>query len=283
MASHNIPDGKSLAVSGLTISSSHDKFMESLGFSKMNSGVGRFFLGIQILTYGAIGCQSPFDNILGVCLHFPVNKTTRWCEAQAYCSTVGGELVYGSSFRPLSGQIFPQMPTHYWIGLTDYLHERYNNRTGWRWTDGTIASSSEIIWIGTEPGLSGYGDCAFQCWDSGKICDVGCDIPPNWIMTPMCQPRTPPNSAGRATMFSAAPIPVGLPSFAYAVGRGCSKTVREVTIMECSMLCSGDADDWCVAFYFNLFRNECQLVFYTDANLYQGNANGWVKFTKVKN
>ena len=112
-------------------------------------------------------CPPPYSIILGVCLHYGAAPTT-WCDAQVYCTSVGGELVRGSSYLPLAGVTFPNMPERYWIGLTDMLHERRNNRTGWRWTDGALLpSSAALVWHGREPGNNGpKEDCVMQYQNS---------------------------------------------------------------------------------------------------------------------
>lgn len=85
------------------------------------TSISRFLVfGSQLLVSQAVVCPSPFTETLGVCLHFP-DFTKSWCDAQAYCSSVNGELVRGSSFMPLNGATFPGMPPDYWIGLTDLL------------------------------------------------------------------------------------------------------------------------------------------------------------------
>ena len=164
----------------------------------MSSAVSFLLVGLQVSVTQALVCPLPFLKIRGVCLHFPTGKGgTTWCEAQAYCSSVGGELVKGDQYLPLAGIRFNGMPKDYWIGLTDMLHERRNKRGGWRWTDGSVAKPhTDLIWNGdTEPGNEnklGSGDCVRQCLGSGNLCDVGCsrtEIP----IVPMCQQRQPPS------------------------------------------------------------------------------------------
>ena len=176
--------------------------------------------GLQVSLCQALVCSPPFNNILGVCLHFNSSIKKTWCDAQAYCLSVGGELVRGSSYLPLNGNSFPGMPSDYWIGMTDFLTERGTNRSGWRWSDGSLdPPSSGLNWRDTEPSGPNQ-DCVRQCDGSGQICDGQCAA----LRVPMCQPRGLPSSAARAAGFQTVAIPVGLPAEDFAQ-EGCSKTV----------------------------------------------------------
>ena len=171
----------------------------------------------------------------------------------------------GSNFLPLAGNTFPGMPYHYWIGMTDLYHERRGNRSGWRWSDGAEAPpSSALQWQEGEPGHgNGIEDCIFQCFGTGKLCDVLCSN----RYVPMCQPRSLPSSAARVRDFKAVAIPVGLPDVEFAVGGECSKKITNVeSEMSCARHCSSEPKEGCVSFYFNAASRECRLVLYTDAN-----------------
>lgn len=241
-------------------------------------------LAVQVFVSQATVCPKHYQNIFGVCLHFSANKGMRWCEAQAYCSSVKGELVYGDSYLPLAGKGFPGVPHHFWVGLTDFLHERDGKRDGWRWTNGSVAKSSDLQWASrVEPGNSNPSDCLFHCYGRRKLCDGGCNNKRLKIV-PMCQQRLQSSSSERAIHYATSTIPVGLAANEYAENDGCSRLVTKVrSRIECSVFCSSEPDDWCVAFYFSETKEQCHLVLYTDANLDKGSAEGWVKFVRKRN
>lgn len=194
----------------------------------------------------------------------------------------------GSSYLPLAGQPFPGMPLNYWVGLTDLLVERRNNTDGWRWTDGSIAEASDLLWFSaTEPGdvsRRGWADCVHQAWGTGKLADIGCNNSLPYKIFPMCQPRSSLSTEWRVSSYNRSAIPVGLYAFEYAIAGGCSRLLTTVmSAIECARRCNSEPDDWCVAFYFNQARKECRLVLYTDANIPMGSAEGWVKFVKEQN
>lgn len=240
-----------------------------------------FIFQAMICRAAVLTCPKPFVDTLGVCLHFPTNAPMSWCDAQKYCSSVEGELVRGTNFAHLSGKSFHGNPKHYWIGLTDFLHERRNETDGWRWTDGTVAKSSELIWYNSnEPGDLGYGDCIFQCFGEGKLCDLGCQNSSTYPIVPMCQQRPQKHFAPeKVTKYGAESIRAGLPQCEYATGNGCTEQLTSVeSPMDCARLCNSNPGDWCVAFYFHERRKICQLVMYTEANIKKG--TGWIKFAK---
>lgn len=240
--------------------------------------------GLQLLACWALDCPPQFNEIHGVCLHFSTEKSS-WCAAQQYCSTVGGELVRGRNFvLALHKKVFPGMPANYWIGLTDFLHERKNNRAGWRWTDGSLnPASSQLSWFRpTEPGNTGGSqDCAFQCFTSGAICDMFCTPHPRFPMSmvPMCQPRSRTHSSNQVNEFVNVPVRFGLSSEEFAENGACSKLFDVEFELDCAVLCRTQSDDWCVSFYFNKATKECRIVLYTDATLDVGNAISWRKFS----
>ena len=242
-----------------------------------------FYLHMSVSN--ALNCSAPFKDILGVCLHFPTTSYT-WCGAQSYCSSVEGELVRGASYLPLNNKIFPGMPTHYWIGLTDFLHERKRNRAGWRWTDGAVLpASSELVWDGSEPGQFVFGkqDCVFQCYGRGTLCDLNCkpDLS-GWKTKPMCQPRAPISDTKH---FEITDIPTGLreTEFDYAESNGCGERLTGIASkLVCAIRCNNKAIDWCVAFYYNKTTKECILVLYTDATINVGSSAAWQKFVIKK-
>lgn len=240
-------------------------------------------LGLLLSISRALNCSWPYRDILGVCLHLATKKTT-YCEAQEYCTSVGGELVRGTNYLPLAGQVFSEMPSSYWVGLTDLLHESNRDRGAWRWTDGSLyPPSADLSWIGGDPGVG--EDCITQCYTSGKLCDVKCNVGDNWRGVSLCQERLLPTPAHaiRSGDFKAVTIPTGLESRQYADCGECVKLIPSVsTVLRCAAFCSGEPKEWCVSFYFHKARRECRLVLYTDATVNMGDAEGWRKFVMKK-
>lgn len=242
----------------------------------MRSVISLLLFGLNLSVCRALTCSSPYKAIFGVCLQLPSSKMT-WCDAQAYCSSVGGELIHGTSFLMLDGKNLSGMPVQSWIGMTDFLHERNGEKSHWRWNDGAIdPSSSNLTWKNGQPHAVPHQDqdCIALRYD-GTVADNRCLS----SKVPMCQKRSLPNSGSRIKSFEVVPIPVGLPFKDFAENGGCSERMQDVdSVVYCSFLCVIDADDWCVAFYFNKAKKECRLVLYTDATVDMGSGEGWVKF-----
>lgn len=235
-------------------------------------------IGLQLSASRALNCSSPFTNILGVCLH--VNSTGHsWCEAQAYCSSLDGELVQGGNYSVINGKTFKGMPREYWIGLTDLLNERKSNKAGWLWTSGSAdPPSSALKWYSPDPGSpdKGHQDCAGGCYGTGKTCDFSC----NALKALVCQPKAQPTSVVFAATFQEVSIPSGLSAVNYADKDGCYKLVMEVDFVQCSVLCVIEAKKWCVSFYHNNVNKECRLILYTDATVNVGDVQGWRKVVR---
>lgn len=230
-------------------------------------------------------CIAPYKLVHGACLHHPDNARTNYCEAQAYCSSVGGELIHGNNYLAIAGRSFTGMPRNYWIGVTDLNTERRGNKNGWMWTNGSEAAISGLWFGASEPSTDGGTDCVVQCYGTRYLCDLWCHtFDAYWqaeIRAPMCQPRAQPSAAVRSSNFEAsAIINTGLVQD-FADGGGCSRTVSGVgSKLECAAACGSDPGDWCAAFYFNKATRQCLLVMYTNANIDVGDASAWVKMTK---
>lgn len=240
------------------------------------ANIRRFLaFALQLSVCRALVCSPPFTNILNVCLHLK-NITRSWCDAQAYCSSVGGELVRGSNFLPLDGKIFRGMPDFYWIGMTDFLLERRLNKAGWQWSDGSVdPPSSQLAWRPQQPSKA-KKDCVSQCLASGQLCCSACQLK----LAPMCQPR--PQLAARAAHFQVVSIPDQLAEDESAQGGGCSKLVSKVmSSIECVALCGNEGKGWCVSFYFNEEKRMCRFVLYTDATIKWSDEEGWKKFVMI--
>ena len=249
---------------------------------KMNSAVRILAFGLQLSISRARSCPPSFTERHNVCLHFRTYKLT-YCQAQAYCSSVGGELVRGNNYLQLVGKS-SLAKYKFWIGLTDLLRERRRNRSGWRWSDGAEdPPSSDLKWKEIEPkNRNGAGDCVMQCSGTGMLCDnYGCSPSKTNRALPLCQPRSLPTSVARVRGFEAVPIPVGLPEEEFAEGGGCAKLIADVkSSVSCGVLCGSKSNAECVSFYFNKERQECRLQLYTDATVQMNGARGWKKFVK---
>ena len=140
----------------------------------MRVSVNFLLFGLQLSVCRAVVCPSPYKAVFGVCLHRS-STTMTWCDAQAFCTSAGGELVRGNNFLPLNGKAFPGYSGHYWVGLTDLLEERRKQRSNWRWTDGSLdPQTSGLAWIAAwEPGNVFGQDCGAQC-RATKLCDSSC-------------------------------------------------------------------------------------------------------------
>lgn len=235
-------------------------------------------LNLQASIHQSITCPSPYRDILGVCLHLG-SSPMRWCQANEYCSTVEGELVRGHNFMPLNGKTFSGIPCRYWIGLTDLLEERRQNREGWRWTDGSLQpSSSNLAWNINNPSENGLEDCVSKCaYALGvKMCDVDCN---SSEANPLCQQRPKPSSL-RVNKYKEVSIHVGSNTADLAQG-GCSTIRMGVNSkLRCALLCNNEHDDRCKSFYFNKEKKMCHLVLYTDARLNM--VSGYKKLVKER-
>lgn len=240
----------------------------------MNIGLSYLTFGLQIGIGAALLCTSPYKNILGVCVHYS-SSTFPWCEAQKYCVSVGGELVRGQTVVTLIGNAFPDMPVHYWIGLTDFLSERRHNRNGWRWTNGSLDPPSEKLpWNGGEPGNNarGVADCTAQCYSTTKLCDAYCNK--NFAQA-LCQPIVKPNINSRDLEQSR--FPVRESSLSRSQNDGCPKTLSDINLFDCIVLCR--ETDLCMSLFFHSKQRLCRKMLYVDANIYLDTADGWQKFT----
>lgn len=185
----------------------------------------------------------------------------------------------GQHFFPFMELEEPNLPSNYWLGLTDLLVERGTNRSGWLWSDGSREMpSSNVAWYDGEPN-EGHADCALQCNGTGHVCDFNCGE----LAIPMCQPKSLKSSTSQAADFQAVPIPVGLSADGFAQGGGCSKLISKVSSeMECARVCMREPMVACVGFYINEAKKECLLLLYTDATVDLGDTYGWMKFVLKK-
>lgn len=244
----------------------------------MNRCFGVLLLLIHLGPGRGLVCPLPYKDILGICLHFPATNMT-FCDANAYCSSVGGELIRGANYLPFSGRTFPGAPKFFYIGLTDLLVERRSNRTGWRWNDGALTPASEnLTWGNKQPGSSGGASDALMD-NYGSLMNVGLYANPSRRAVPMCQMRSARISNKQSHRFSHAAIPVGLLGIDAANRGGCVLTKFDVASkLTCASACSKEID--CAAFYFSQPARECRLVLYTDVSLKMATAVGWSKFVK---
>lgn len=234
-------------------------------------------LGLLIINR-AVACPSQYTNVDGACVHSSTG-TMLFCQANAYCASVNGELIRGQTFMSVQTKSFSGRPSHHWIGLTDLLNERKDSKSGWRWTDGALdPTSSDINWKPIWDPSGGGEDCVVECKLSfgNMMCDVDCTTFESYAM---CQPRSQP-SLLRNRIYHPVPIPVGLPPEEYAQGGWWKLSTGVSSKMRCAFLCSSEPNDSCVSFYFNKASKHCRLVLYTDGTFNMGSAAGWQKFVK---
>lgn len=197
------------------------------------------------------------------------------------CLSSNGELVRGDTYLQIAGKTFSEMPGFFWIGLTDLLHERKNERSGWIWSDGTmITSPSELSWYDeNQPGLDGKKDCIVQCHGSGRLCEASCN---GTNVAGMCQPLKQNDSVTASQFFEAVPFPV-IPSAEGFAEYSCSSVVQKVeSEIECAVLCRSRWAERCASFYFKKSKKKCRLILYTDVTLRLGDSDSWVKFKVLK-
>lgn len=184
-----------------------------------------------------------------------------WCDAQTYCSSVGGELVRGASYVPLINKTLQVKPANFWIGLTDLLHERDDETAGWMWTDGaTVPSSSQLNWLGSNTDKTNE-DCVSHSSKDGKVFDMGCLE----LLPPLCQPRQNASSIATVKNFQPSRVPIVLPYDNFAIGECSKKLTRISSKIDCFHLCEEEPGDWCVAIYYFHQKKECLFVLFTDA------------------
>uniref|UniRef100_A0A1I8FQF3 C-type lectin domain-containing protein n=1 Tax=Macrostomum lignano TaxID=282301 RepID=A0A1I8FQF3_9PLAT len=93
-------------------------------------------IALVILPASLAACPSPYTLVNGFCLFWNLSDTKRsWWDSAKFCQSINGELALGieraRAVRPLIGG------SQLWIGANDFLVERYRNRTGWLWANGT--------------------------------------------------------------------------------------------------------------------------------------------------
>ena len=228
------------------------------------------FLEVLRTSYGQ--CPQNFTSILDSCIHI-APRSYSYCKAQAYCHSLHGEIFFGNTFMKFNGKVLSQLPTRYWVGLTDLKNERNISREGWIWTDGSSSPSSKLVtWNWSRPKTATF-DCTYILkLETATMYETGCGA---GAVTPICQPRsvTAPHAS-----FEAETIPAGLSGSQLADGP-CTKVQPAVTVIECAALCFAEQTGWCAAIYFHGKRRQCIFVLYTDATLsLSPDDGGWKKF-----
>ena len=220
-----------------------------------------------------IGGQCPlhFTTIFSVCVNISAALRT-YCDAQAYCHGIGGEIITGSSYMKFDGKSFSGQPKRYWIGLTDLKHERQSSQSGWAWTDGSLTPPSEGINWGRDKPKQADKDHLHVLIKNQKIYNSHHSSE----KSALCQPRSQSPSA---SFFEMEVIPVGLSSVEFAEGGGCAQPARLAeSAIDCAAMCKAETKGWCVAVYFHEQRRECVSVLYTDATVrLSPDDGGWRK------
>ena len=212
-------------------------------------------------------------------LYFNSSVTATWCGSQAYCSSLGGELIQGTNYKVFHDLSNIPISSQFWVGMTDFLTERNTSKGGWLWSSGShLPASTQLRWYSDQPNAASQ-DCLRKCSALGEICSGACRSE----RIPLCQVRSLPVSTARNAIFKETLVPAGLTATEFAEGGGCSKLIREVrSELECTVLCLSEPKEWCMSLYFNKAKKECHVILYTDATLDVGDVAGWRKFVALK-
>lgn len=179
----------------------------------------------------------------------------------------------GNNYLKIQAKNFDERPSRFWIGLTDFLHEREKNRSGWRWSDGSInPKSSELTWGASEPSKPS-ADCITQ--DGSVISGASCVM----RFVPMCQMRALPNSSARSGYFQQrTPVFEG-PREVFAQNGACTKLLSNVkSKIECAAVCMRERRTGCVSFFYSEGKERCRLVLFTDATIRRSKFEDWEVF-----
>lgn len=218
-------------------------------------------------------CPQNYTKLLDECIHIsPTIKS--YCEGQAYCHKLNGEILFGDTFMKFSGKSLAEMPVRTWVGLTDLKTERNISREGWKWTDGSTSPSSKNAgWNWSRPKI-GERDCTYYYKGSG-VYETHCSN----TLYPVCQPRsaTPP-----LAKFEMEPIPTDFYGIFFAHSPCTLPMVSAKSIIHCVALCNAQSKGWCVAVYFHEIKKQCLGVLFTDASvkLTPNDGTGWKKFVR---
>lgn len=248
------------------------KLPRSLSFlprNIMNSVISFLAFLLQLSVCQALVCRSSFKRIHGVCLHISTESRT-WCKAQEHCTSVGGELVRGNNYLKIQGKSYSGKPSVLWIGLTDFLYERYKQQSGWRWSDGSLYPlSKNLAWRKGEPNYE-QEDCASEY--KNNVLNQPC----NDTLPSICQQRSKVSHSHRFKIFRSVAILDVSNATRYADEGGCSQLITNIeSVLWCAVLCNNDYQ--CVSFYFSKAKQECHLVLYTDAEIKVKDSGSWQK------
>ena len=130
----------------------------------------KVLFGLLTVVRSTLACSAPFSIKNSACVFFSSTKAT-WCDAQRQCRQIGGELLTGSNARlAIQNGILDRTVTSsntkfFFVGITDMSDERRTSRSGWKFTDGTLAPSNLQWATSDEPGKNHFNQ---DCLSFGK-------------------------------------------------------------------------------------------------------------------
>ena len=230
------------------------------------------------IAHTVIACSHPFALKNSVCVYISSTQKS-WCDAQFHCQGIGGELLTGdTALRAFSNEILDSTMAHkkyFWVGITDMEEERKSQKTGWRWTNGSLISAT-LPWGSSQPGNFLNQDCVMYEYiplEYNKLNDYYCAHENYFI----CQPGSV--SSQDQQHFTKTDMFFSTDKDNYTNGT-CQKNFTEVTKLECAARCLQEAP--CKGFYFHQRRSDCILVLFTNAKLDLEDGNGWERFVVEK-
>uniref|UniRef100_A0A1I8IN14 C-type lectin domain-containing protein n=1 Tax=Macrostomum lignano TaxID=282301 RepID=A0A1I8IN14_9PLAT len=229
-------------------------------------------IALVILPASLAACPSPYTLVNGFCLFWNLSDTKRsWWDSAKFCQSINGELALGieraRAVRPLIGG------SQLWIGANDFLVERYRNRTGWLWANGT-----QLPELGDSDWESGMPDDQSQNDDCMAVRGNGLrDACTKCKKACLCQPVQTPNSS---TFEPADFLQLGdITPFYCSTDIEVEKDVK-AGLFRCLDAC---ASRWeCRAALVNTKLGRCRMLDYSDASVGDGIEKNpdWRKFVK---
>lgn len=230
-------------------------------------------LGLLIISDFCVACPRPFSKINSLCVFVSITQAS-WCDAQNECRKIKGELLTGDIALEAmkSGILDPADEKNYWIGASDLSDERKDSRNGWKWTNGSVITST-LLWMTNQPRNNLlYQDCL--CIRKKETADFECEKNAYFI----CQPKNA--TVRNQQKYKMVDIFVSADVENYARGH-CAKTFDETNIIRCAARCL--QTEICVSFYFNDTQMKCRMILYTDAQIdLRGSEGNWKKFLLQK-
>jgi hypothetical protein len=223
---------------------------------------------VLLLTSACSACQPPFSVVNGVCVFIDTENRLRWCDAASRCLEMGGELLTDiDSVRAVRLSFTDD--ERVWIGVTDLLIERGTNRSGWRFTDGSVLPTlGDDDWVTGKPDSKDVDDDFVFLKSSGLQ-----DNRYHYNRGFACQPiRTVSSFCFRQQQF----LQLGNVSPTY-----CYTDAPAQHEFSCVQRC---AHRWqCRSALHNSVLNMCRMIDFADASVgdeIENNPN-WKRFVKI--